>query len=81
MAAQQTAQQTTQQVSNKRENRLLVIIIFIPIIIALLIGGGPAILKGILTICKYVVPNFWVVLVYVWVALIAFLIGRMTKRR
>ena len=74
------AAETKKESKRVRERRILTIAIGLPIVIALLIGGGPAIWKGIVTIFKVIVPNIWVVVVYLYVSIVAFCIGRITKR-
>ncbi len=63
-----------------REDRILFIAIGVPIVAALLIGAGPAIWQGITSIVKVIAPNVWTVLVYIYIAVLAFLIGRRTKK-
>ncbi len=75
-----TANNENKKNRKTREDRILLIVIVLPIAIALLVGGGAAIWNGIVTIAKVIAPNVWVVMVYVYVAIIAFLIGRKTKK-
>ena len=56
-------------------NRILTLAIAAPIVAVILIAGFPVIWKGIVTVVTAVVPNFWVVLAYAYIALIAFLFG------
>ncbi|NLC87621.1 MAG: hypothetical protein GX682_02440 [Clostridiaceae bacterium] len=63
-----------------RENTFLIIAVVAPIAIAILIGGGPAIWKGITQIFKVIIPNFWVIVAYIYIALVGFLIGRRSKK-
>lgn len=75
------AAQTNQ--NNKKEHnekRMLVLAILAPIVIALIITGVPVIWKGLLSVFKVIFPNIWVFVVYLYIAIIAFLIGRITKK-
>ena len=65
---------------NKWEKRLLIIAVVMPIVISLIIAGVPVIWKALTTIAKTTVPNIWVFLLYLYIAFIAFLVGRMTKK-
>ena len=56
-------------------NKVLAAVIAAPIVVALLVGGAPAIWQGIVAVAKAIFPNFWVVLAYAYIALIAFLVG------
>ena len=75
-------EQNTNEVSNRRrkEDRILYIAIGLPIVIALIVAGGPAIINGIKAVIGFIAPNVWVVLVYVYIAVIAYLIGRRSCR-
>lgn len=70
--------ETTNRKSNRRarEDKFLVAAIVLPIVIIFLIGGGAALWKGLVTVMKVIVPNAWVVLVYIYVAIVAFWIGK-----
>ena len=64
----------------KIEKRILIFMILAPIVIALVIAGVPVIWKGIVSVFKVIIPNIWVFLIYLYIAAIAFLIGRITKK-
>lgn len=64
----------------RREKQLLIIAIVAPIAIALIIAGVPVIWKGLVTVFKTVIPNVWVLVIYLYIAFIAFLLGRITKK-
>lgn len=57
-------------------DKILLILIAVPIVLALLVGGGTALIKGIIMIAKAVIPNIWTLFAYVYVAIIAYMIGK-----
>lgn len=63
-----------------REDRILMIAIVLPIVALLLAAGGPAIWKGISSVFKVIFPNCWVGLVDIYLVLLAFMIGRKSKK-
>ena len=75
------AAETTRENDKKAkiEKRILIFMILAPIVIALVIAGVPVIWKGIVSVFKVIIPNIWVFLIYLYIAAIAFLIGRITK--
>ena len=64
-----------------REDRIIAILIAAPIIIGLLIAGGPAIWKGITSIAKVIFPSGWVIAFYIYIAVLSFLIGRISSKK
>lgn len=64
----------------KTEKRVLIFVIFAPIVVALMIAGVPVIWKGLVSVFKVILPNIWVFIIYLYIAVIAFLIGRITKK-
>lgn len=72
--------------NNKNNNKMtvekwiLIIAIVAPIVIAFLITGIPVIWKGLVVIFKTVIPNIWGFLFNLYIAIIAFAIGRITKK-
>ncbi len=76
------AAETTRENDKKAkiEKRILIFMILAPIVIALVIAGVPVIWKGIVSVFKVIIPNIWVFLIYLYIAAIAFLIGRITKK-
>ena len=64
----------------KDEVRLLVVAIIAPIMIGVIVAGVPVIWNGLVTVYKTIFPNIWVFVVDLYIALIAFLVGRITKR-
>ena len=59
-----------------REETVVKFIIAAPIVIILLVVGGPAIWKGIASIAKVIFPNFWVIMVYLYIAVVGFFVGK-----
>ena len=59
----------------KKTDKLLIIAIVAPILIALVVFGGPVITN----ITKAIVPNFWALIAHVYIAVIAYIIGRKAK--
>ena len=76
------AAETTRENDKKAkiEKRILIFMILAPIVIALVIAGVPVIWKGIVSVFKVIIPNIWVFLIYLYIAAIALLIGRITKK-
>lgn len=66
--------------TKRREDKLLWILIGVPILILLIAAGGPALLKGMKNVLSVVVPNFWVLLVYVYIAFMFYVIGRRHRK-
>lgn len=77
-----TTEQNTNEmnISRRKEDKILYIAIGLPIVIALIVAGGPAIINGIKAIMGVIAPNIWVILIYAYIALIAYLIGRRSCR-
>lgn len=76
------AAETTRE-NNKKvkiEKRILIFMILAPVVVALMIAGVPVIWKGIVSVFKVIIPNIWVFLFYLYIAVVAFLIGRITKK-
>ncbi len=77
------AAETSRGENNKKEKmekRILIIVILAPIIIALIIAGVPVIWKGLVSVFKVIIPNIWVFVLYLYIAFVAFMIGRLTKK-
>lgn len=82
MTKLEKAAETTKKVDKKtQEKKILVFAIVVPIVIALLVLAGAVIWDGIVVLVKTVVPSGWVVLAYVYIAFIAFLVGRISKSK
>lgn len=64
----------------RSEKRMLILAILAPIVIALIITGVPVIWKGLVSVFEVIFPNIWVFVVYLYIAVIAFLVGRITKK-
>lgn len=60
---------------------LLLAVIGIPLMLIILIAGGAAIWNGIVKIFKVIVPNGWVILMYIYIGFICFIFGRRKGRR
>ena len=61
--------------TSKKINKILIIAIAAPIVVALLVAGGSALWQGIVAVAKALVPNFWTLLAYAYIAFIAFMFG------
>ena len=64
-----------------REETVVKLIIAIPIVILFLVVGGPAIWKSLVSIAKVIFPNIWVICLYVYFAVLAFLLGRKSGKK
>lgn len=82
MAKLEKTAETTKVTGKKvQEKKILIFAIAVPIVIALLVLAGTVIWDGIVVLVKAVVPSGWVVLAYVYIAFIAFLVGRISKSK
>ena len=75
MAKSQKKEDNLSMRKNININRILAVAIAAPIVAVILIAGFPVIWQGFVTVVTSIVPNFWVIPAYLYVALIAFLFG------
>lgn len=66
------------------DTKLLLVAILAPIVLVfmviLIVAGGPAIMKAVKMIWTALLPNFWVVLGYIYIGFTCWVIGRKFKK-